>query len=213
MTSAQCARLHCCRCGICCLCTAWAELCKLAATQHSPATFLSHETCVLLKLRVVNPSACTAPQERGIRCACERCSEPLHTSTDRYLEGVWCLQCTIDVLVAVSAAGVRASQRLHLCACCAPQTACCLSPDIGLSLLPCLASGLQVPPNTSMAEAAATKFAEQVSCWFAAVSHSAMGRVGHCKLAAAYSPAAPFRCPRVAPHAPSAMSLRDPADG
>lgn len=43
-------------------------------------------------------------QERGIRCACERCSEPLHTSTDRYLEGVWCLHCTIDVLVVVSTA-------------------------------------------------------------------------------------------------------------
>ena len=55
-----------------------------------------------------NPSRTCLPhplQERGIRCACERCSEPLHTSTDRYLEGVWCLQCTTDVLVAVSAAG------------------------------------------------------------------------------------------------------------
>lgn len=57
-----------------------------------------------------SPVAPTPPsqrlQERGIRCACERCSEPLHTSTDRYLEGVWCLQCTVDVLVAVSTAAV-----------------------------------------------------------------------------------------------------------
>ncbi|KAL4434829.1 hypothetical protein ABPG77_005356 [Micractinium sp. CCAP 211/92] len=40
-------------------------------------------------------------QERGIKCACERCSEPLAKSTDRYLEGVWCLNCTTDVLLAV----------------------------------------------------------------------------------------------------------------
>lgn len=40
-------------------------------------------------------------QERGLACACERCIEPLATSTDRFLEGVWCLACTVDVLVAV----------------------------------------------------------------------------------------------------------------
>ncbi|EFN52201.1 hypothetical protein CHLNCDRAFT_139012 [Chlorella variabilis] len=39
--------------------------------------------------------------ERGLACACERCIEPLATSTDRFLEGVWCLACTVDVLVAV----------------------------------------------------------------------------------------------------------------
>lgn len=42
-----------------------------------------------------------AAQERGIKCACERCSESLAKSTDRYLEGVWCLNCTTDVLLAV----------------------------------------------------------------------------------------------------------------
>lgn len=43
------------------------------------------------------------PQERGLKCACERCSEPLARSTDRYLEGMWCLNCTTDVLLAVPA--------------------------------------------------------------------------------------------------------------
>lgn len=44
---------------------------------------------------------CLRMQERGIKCACERCSEPLAKSTDRFLEGVWCLNCTTDVLLAV----------------------------------------------------------------------------------------------------------------
>ncbi|PSC73293.1 SET domain-containing [Micractinium conductrix] len=40
-------------------------------------------------------------QERGLKCACERCSEPLAKSTDRFLEGVWCMNCTTDVLLAL----------------------------------------------------------------------------------------------------------------
>ena len=50
------------------------------------------------------PAPATArclPQERGLKCACERCSEPIATSTDRFLEGLWCQGCGTEVLVAV----------------------------------------------------------------------------------------------------------------
>uniref|UniRef100_A0A1D2A7K7 SET domain-containing protein n=1 Tax=Auxenochlorella protothecoides TaxID=3075 RepID=A0A1D2A7K7_AUXPR len=41
----------------------------------------------------------TLAMERGVSCACTRCVSPLATSSDRFLEGVWCLACRRDVLV------------------------------------------------------------------------------------------------------------------
>ncbi|KAK2078771.1 hypothetical protein QBZ16_003611 [Prototheca wickerhamii] len=37
--------------------------------------------------------------DRGIHCVCSRCTEPIERSTDRFLEGAWCLDCRRDVLI------------------------------------------------------------------------------------------------------------------
>jgi hypothetical protein len=39
--------------------------------------------------------------ERQLSCACERCSEPLESSNDRFLEGMLCLTCGVDVMLPV----------------------------------------------------------------------------------------------------------------
>lgn len=53
--------------------------------------------------------------DKGVVCHCERCVEPMDTSVDKVLEGVWCPYCLSDVMViippsnteAVKAAGER----------------------------------------------------------------------------------------------------------
>ncbi len=71
-----------------------------AETRGMRWTHQARGACHTL-IYTLHPRTFCRMQERGIKCACERCSEPLAKSTDRYLEGVWCLNCTTDVLLAV----------------------------------------------------------------------------------------------------------------
>lgn len=41
----------------------------------------------------------TLESERHFICSCQRCVEPLTSSADRFVEGVWCMMCQHDVMV------------------------------------------------------------------------------------------------------------------
>jgi len=46
--------------------------------------------------------------DKGVICHCERCVEPLETSIDKWLEGVWCPYCLSDVMVAIPPSNTEA---------------------------------------------------------------------------------------------------------
>lgn len=50
---------------------------------------------------------------KGFQCVCERCTQPLHESNDRFLDGILCQHCGMDVFLPVAPEDTEAASKVH----------------------------------------------------------------------------------------------------